>query len=248
MILNLKGLNSYIEYNHFKMESIQNVIDSIEEGSFMASVDLKDAFFSIPINIEHQKYLKFRHRGILYKFISMPNGYGPAMRVFTKVLKVPFSFLRKNKNISVVYVDDTYLQGHSFLECERNVWDTVNTLRLLGFTIHFEKSSLVPKQEIEFLGFVFNSINMTIFLSDTKKGNILKLISSIFNKVKYTIRDIASLLGTFTSTFPGVPYGQLHYRHIERDKILALKENKGFTIRRFMELRRETKSHKLARA
>jgi len=107
MILNLKGLNSYIEYNHFKMESIQNVIDSIEEGSYMASVDLKDAFFSVPINRDHQKYLKFRHKDKLYKFIAMPNGYGPAMRVFTKILKVLFSFLRKNRNISVVYVDDT---------------------------------------------------------------------------------------------------------------------------------------------
>jgi len=112
------------------------------------------------------------------------------------------------------------------LECERNVWDTVNTLRLLGFIIHFEKSSLVPKQKIEFLEFVFNSVNITIFLSDTK-AKILKLISTIFQKVKYTIRDIASLLGTFTSTFPGVPYGQLHYRRNEREKISALKKNKG---------------------
>jgi len=204
LILNLKGLNSYIEYNHFKMESIQNVIDSIEEGSYMASVDLKDAFFSVPINRDHQKYLKFRHKDKLYKFIAMPNGYGPAMRVFTKILKVLFSFLRKNRNISVVYVDDTYLQGQSFYECERNVWDTVNMLKMLGFTIHVEKSCLT-RQEIQFLGFVFNSVTMTIFLSDTKKENILKLISRILDKNNYTIREIASMLGTFVSTFPGVP-------------------------------------------
>ena len=51
----------------------------------MASIDLKDAFFSVPIRSTHRKYLKFTFADLL-QFISMPNGYGPAMRVFVKYL------------------------------------------------------------------------------------------------------------------------------------------------------------------
>ena len=51
----------------------------------MASIDLKDAFFSVPIRSAHRKYLKFTFADLL-QFISMPNGYGPAMRVFVKYL------------------------------------------------------------------------------------------------------------------------------------------------------------------
>ena len=59
MILNLKQFNTRITYRHFKMESINQVIDIIRPNVYMASIDLKDAFYSIPIHPEHQKYLKF---------------------------------------------------------------------------------------------------------------------------------------------------------------------------------------------
>ena len=42
-----------------------------------------------------------------------------------------------------------------------------------------------------------------------------------------SIRDVASLIGTLVSTFPGVDYGALHYRTLERDKDIALKSSKG---------------------
>ena len=116
MILNLKHFNKHIYYKHFKMESIQNVIDIVKPGVWIAKVDLKDAFFTIPIYAPHQKYLKFVNQGIYYKFAAMPNGYGPAMRAFSKVLKPPFAVLRENGQLSVVFVDDIYLQGDTFDE------------------------------------------------------------------------------------------------------------------------------------
>ena len=41
------------------------------------------------------------------------------------------------------------------------------------------------------------------------------------------IKKIPKLLGKFTSSFPAVHFGPLHYRSLERDKILALKFAKG---------------------
>ena len=70
MILNLKSLNKFIEYH-----------------CFMASVDLKDAYYSVPIAQEHQKYLKFLWRGQLYKFVCFPNGLAFCPRKFTKLLR-----------------------------------------------------------------------------------------------------------------------------------------------------------------
>ena len=51
------------------------------------------------------------------------------MHVFTKILKPPFALLRKFGHLSVVYVDDTYLQGENFLECMHNLEDTVALLQ-----------------------------------------------------------------------------------------------------------------------
>ena len=44
MILNLKQFNTRITYLHFKMESINQVIDIIRPNVYMALTDLKDAF------------------------------------------------------------------------------------------------------------------------------------------------------------------------------------------------------------
>ena len=44
MTLNLKRLNKFVDYKLFKMESLQNVLELIRPGVYMASIDLKDAY------------------------------------------------------------------------------------------------------------------------------------------------------------------------------------------------------------
>ena len=78
-ILNLKYLNNFVVYKHFKMESILDVFKIIKKDVWMASVDLKDAFFTIPINEAYQKYFMFEWLEKIYKFIAMPNGFSDAM-------------------------------------------------------------------------------------------------------------------------------------------------------------------------
>ena len=209
------------------METIEDVINTIQKNDFMASVDLKDAFFSIPIFQNHQKYLKFSFENNFYKFLCMPNGYGPAMRIFTKTLKVPFAHLRKLGHVSVVYVDDNLLFGRSVSECNNNIHNTIYILRHLGFTIHVEKSILTPTQKIIFLGFVINSIDMTMELTEEKKLKILDLCKSVTTGKAISIRKLASIIGNLVSSFPAVPYGKLFYRNLELDKINALKFHRG---------------------
>ena len=88
----------------------------------------------------------------------MSNRYSEVMKVFTKLLKPPFSILRSFSYLSVVFADDSYLQGHTFATCEENLNATVDLLQSLGFTVHPTKLALVPTHEIEFLGFVLNSV------------------------------------------------------------------------------------------
>ena len=96
----------------------------------MASIDLKDAFYSVPVHKNHQTYLKFFVEEYL-KFAYMPNGHGPAMRIFTKISKIPFFVLREKGFLSVVYVDDSYLQGDDYEDCFSNVLNTIEIPRSL---------------------------------------------------------------------------------------------------------------------
>ena len=53
MILNLSKLNLAVQYQKFKMETLDSIINLMRAGCFMASLDLTDAYYSIPIAEEH---------------------------------------------------------------------------------------------------------------------------------------------------------------------------------------------------
>ena len=229
VIFNLKSLYDSVVYQHFKLDTLEKAIQLVRPGCYMASLDLKDAYYSVPIALEQQRYLKFLWRGVLYQFQCLPMGLTSSPRLFTKLLKPVFGHLRAQCGISCTgYIDDSLHLGETVQECMTNILTAVQLFISLGFHIHPEKSVIVPSQSIEYLGFVLSSVTMTVKLTDAKISKYVKLCKGFLtvNK-KHKIRDVASLIGKLTSTFPGVQYGPLHYRHLEQDKTEALKQCGG---------------------
>ena len=172
--------------------------------------------------MDDQKSLKFVFDN-LFQFTCTPNGYGPAMRMFTTKSEVPFSHLRSLSHNYVVCVDDSYLQGDTYESCLYNVLDTLNLLRVLGFAINPEKPILTPSQEIVFLRFVTSSKKMTLTLTNENKIKITALMTHCLNNIIIPLIELAKIIGNIVTSFPAVTYGPLHYRHLERYKILGLK-------------------------
>ena len=82
--------------------------------------------------------------GRRYQYIVLPNGFSPAVRVFTNVLTPPLKYLRPKGHLPVKYIDESLLLGETFEICLKNMRATVVLLSELGFTIHPEKPVLVP--------------------------------------------------------------------------------------------------------
>ena len=59
LILDLSELNKSIAYHHFKMDNIDSAVTLLREGDYMASVDLRDAYYTVPIHPDSRKYLRF---------------------------------------------------------------------------------------------------------------------------------------------------------------------------------------------
>ena len=76
------------------MDSISTVLNLINKDCFMASIDLKDAYYSLKISENFHQYLKFEFLDKLYEFVCFPNGLAPYPRKFTKITKIPLSDLR----------------------------------------------------------------------------------------------------------------------------------------------------------
>ena len=188
----------------------------------------RPVYYSIPIALEHQKYLKFIWIGQLHAFNSLPMGLTSSPRIFTKILKPIFSYLRRRFGHTCLgYIDDSFYLEDSYLQCEEATQHAMELFGNLGFKTH-QKSVVIPTQTLEFLGFILNSILMLVTLTNRKAVKILQLYQtfSVPNK-QLTICEIASFLGTLIFSFPGVEFGPLHYRHIEVDKERNLKLNQG---------------------
>ena len=109
--LNPKDLDQYIEYNDFEMHDLQEILKLVTPLCKMASLDIKDAYYSIPVNESFQKYSKFYWNHKLYQFCALPNGLSPCTRWFTKLLKPPPAELKKNPHCLSAYIDDVFLRG-----------------------------------------------------------------------------------------------------------------------------------------
>jgi len=69
------------------MENLKNAITLMTPNCFMATIDLKDAYYSVPVNVNDRKYLRFIWKNQLFQYTCLPNGLSSAPRIFTKILK-----------------------------------------------------------------------------------------------------------------------------------------------------------------
>ncbi len=223
LILNLKKLNEQSEKIHFKMDTLSSILTLIYPGVYMCKIDIKDAYYSVPIRDDDQKLLKFIFDEVLYQFCVLPNGYTKGPRKFTKLLKPVLATLRKMGITLAAYLDDIIMIAQSFYKCFQAMLALIQFLQTLGFVIHAKKSVLIPTRCLEFLGFIINSSAMTVALTSDKKQKIYNRCCNVVESIDpLTIRDVAKLLGKFSSSFIGVNEGKLHFRYLEKCKSLSL--------------------------
>lgn len=115
---NLKSLNKFIEAPHFKIEGTKIALKLMTRDCYMASLDLKDSYFLIPIHKKYKKFLRFIFDGKLYEFNVVPFGISAVPCLFTKLLKPVAQCLRSRDFILVFYLDDFLLIGRTKKHCE----------------------------------------------------------------------------------------------------------------------------------
>lgn len=228
MILNLKVFNTHVEFHSFKMDTLRSILDLVRPGVFMVTLDLKDAYYTIGIHPSQQKFFKFIWRGQLYKFVCAANGLSPVPRKFTKLMKVPMSVLRARGHTVANYLDDIYVQDDTWPLCKQTSDSARSLLTDLGFFVHDDPAKAPePSQKATVLGSVIDSITMTVSLTTEKQDKIVAFCKELLSTSTTTIRHLAKVIGTLAYGIHAVKFGMLHYRHLERAKITALRSNYG---------------------
>lgn len=89
----LRKLNKFIQFHHFKFETLDSVLSGMKRNSFLVSIELKNAYLSIPVAFEQ---IHIESNGIFYHCNALIFGLASAPRVFfTKIMKTEFAHLRQ---------------------------------------------------------------------------------------------------------------------------------------------------------
>ena len=96
-VINRKFLNSFIPYQYFKMEGMHLIKDLLQEHDFLIKIDLKDAYFGIPLDKSSRKYIRFQWEGSLYEFLCLCFGLGSSPSDFHKTSEDPNCLIKEDQ-------------------------------------------------------------------------------------------------------------------------------------------------------
>lgn len=227
-ILNLKPLNKFISNFHFKLESITMLTDLLGKDMWMCKLDLKDAYFSIPVRVSDRKFLQFVWNDITYQYTCLPFGLCTAPYVFTKVTKPLSSYLRRSGILLIMYLDDCLIvdgNREKIIDSTRRV---IKLFENAGFVINYEKSVLRPTKIIEFLGIIVDSSQMSFGLPPRKCEKIRQSANYLLQTPYPSARTVAAFIGQITAARLALRKSNLKIRQLQYCLIQQLRQNQNW--------------------
>ena len=154
-VIDLSLLNHYIHKQHFKMETVKSVRQSIMDNNWVVSIDLTDAYLHVLIHPNSRKYLQFIYDHQVFQFMAFPFGISLSPWIFTKLMNVIAAHLSLRAVSLFPYLDNWLIRD---LVCNRLISHTkypLQTVQNLGFIPNVKQSDLIPTQQFTFIGMEF---------------------------------------------------------------------------------------------
>ena len=245
VILDLSTLNQHIECPTFRMTTVRDVKAVIPPHAFTTSIDLKDAYWHIPVKPYYRKFLGFSLGGRKYRFRAMPFGLNIAPRIFTKLTKPILKELRMRAINVLVYLDDWLVWGDSVEECHRATLVVLQTLERRGFLINYGKSRLSPAKVFEWLGIKWDTSEAMLSLPRDKITSLSRDLSAFTRKSLVSRRQVERILGKLQFASLVDPIGKAllknlnpFFRHLARkglrDKLFPMPKNLISPLKRWL--------------
>ncbi|XP_045127738.1 uncharacterized protein LOC123514154 [Portunus trituberculatus] len=214
-ILDLSTLNRYVTTTPFRMETVRTVMSAIHRHDWMTAINLRDAYFQIPIHPDSRKFLRFIWRGRHFQFRVLCFGLSTAPQVFTRMMG-PVSAASHQQGVRLLrYLDDWLLLAHS----EQTALEATSyPLRLcasLGIQVYWEKSSLSPSQTRIYLGMEIRSPLLKVFPTQKQLENLQHQIKTFLSVQSPPAKAWLALLGHMSSLLHLVPGARRRMRSLQ---------------------------------
>ena len=205
------------------MEGLHTARSLLRKGDYMMKLDLKDAYYAVPIHPESRKYLRFQFKGTIYEFRCLPFGLSLAPRVFIRILRPIVAKLRSEGIRTVIYLNDLLLIHHQKDTLSKIFLYVRRLSSSLGFIVKLEKCSPEPTRRLVFLGAVLDTTCMSVALPEEQISRMQGACQEMLDSQSTSLGRLSSLLGRMSHAARTGPWvAPLYYRALQRQQALLL--------------------------
>ena len=101
-------------------------------------------------------------------------------------------------------------------------------LQHLRFVINLKKFILTPQQNIEFLGLLLDSLNMSLSLTPEKLMKVTSQCLEMYKTENVSILQLTKLIGLLSSTAQAVLPAQLQFRYLQQIQVELLSRDPSY--------------------
>ena len=214
LIIDLSILNTYLVIPKFKMERVSSIATSIVEPMWGVTIDLKDAFYHVPVAWPFHRFLAFMVDGQVYVFQFLPFGLSIAPWAFSRITKPIKAHLHLLLYQFHTYLDDFLLLASSEPVLLERLSYLLSLLDRLGIMVNLPKSNLVPCQTLDYLGVTFHLDSLQLSLPPSKAQQVMSLCSETSLLPLCSRRHLESLVGLLNFAAYLLPLGRLRLRPV----------------------------------
>ncbi|UYV85010.1 hypothetical protein LAZ67_X004243 [Cordylochernes scorpioides] len=199
LCIDYRKLNQKTVPEHTPIPLIEQIIDRLSQSKIYTILDVKNAYWHIPIDEKDRHKTSFVTQLGCYEWNRLPYGLKNAPSQFERIMKSVFT--KHNIHYALNYFDDIIIHSKTYEEHIKHLDDILGIFEQEDIKLNLNKCKFLQK-EIQFLGYTINSGKYTP--NNTNIEAILKL-----NR-PYNIKTLQRFLGTINIYNKFIP----HYAQI----------------------------------
>ena len=206
-------INKYIKAQKVTLAHLQRALELTHDQDYQVTYDLKLAYHHIKIHTTQVKYLgaaitKPEGGTQYFVFLFLPFGLSSAVHCITKISKPINAYIHVKGIRHSIYLDDGRITAESKHQTEEQRVIVYDILEKSGWTLEVNKSDPEgdASQTKEYLGFVIDTLSMTVRTGEIKKQRIIQQIleTIAYGPRSIPAKELAGTLGKMVATEPAL--------------------------------------------
>ena len=207
-----------------KLDGVKEVMATLRKGDVLVKLDDKSAFHHLLLDPMSSKLAAMKWGDETFTYRAAAFGIPRIPGEYQLINGAPIRFLRNRGHMILLYLDDRLIIERPVSDEEReNLLAgravprsafAMCALAVAGGTfIHREKSTFIPSQRLEFLGFIFDTNKETIAIPQGK-----------WDKFKEEVENILKTHQVATKALERIRGKCVHFMYVERKMRLYIRE------------------------